>query len=189
MIAPPTDAGPLRSATIDVEEYFHIEAGHGVIDKATWDDWPSRVEAGVDLLLRLYAEAGRVGTFFVLGRVAERHPAMVRRIAEAGHEIASHGYHHDRLHRLTPDAFRAELEDSRKLLQDHSGQRVVGYRAPTFSVMPETRWAIDQLAEAGYEYDASIFPVRHPAYGVPTAPLTPFVVRGGEAGQIGRAHV
>jgi len=182
MASPSRPSLPIRSATIDVEEYFHIEAGHGVVDKASWDDWPSRVERNVDWLLEIYAEAGRVGTFFVLGRVAERHPAMVRRIAEAGHEIASHGYHHDRLHRLTPESFRGELDASRKLLEDQSGQRVVGYRAPTFSVMPQTRWAIDVLAESGYEYDASIFPVRHPAYGVPGAPLSPFVVRGSDEG-------
>jgi polysaccharide deacetylase family protein (PEP-CTERM system associated) len=170
--------------SIDVEEYFHIEAAHGRIARDQWDHWPSRVERNVDLLLELFARVNQRGTFFILGHCAQRHAAMVRRIAEAGHEVASHGSMHDRLHRLTPATFRNDLIASKNLLEDQTGRRVIGYRAPTFSIVPQTAWAIDVLAEAGLEYDASIFPVRHPWYGVPTAPDRPFIVQGPQGGRI-----
>lgn len=169
---------PLRCLTIDVEEYFHIEAAHGHIDPTRRDRWPSRVAVGVDRLLELMARLDRRATFFILGDVARHQPELVRRIAAAGHEVASHGTGHDRLHRLDPDAFREDLHTAARLIEDQSGRRVAGYRAPTFSVVPRTAWAIDVLTEAGYAYDASIFPVRHPLYGVPAAPLEPFFVRG-----------
>lgn len=176
--APP----PLRSVTIDVEEYFHIEAAYRAVPRSAWGDWPSRVERNVDLLLGLYAKHGQKGTWFILGEVARRNPGISRKIAEAGHEIASHGTGHDRLHRLNADSFREDLLTSKRLLEDQAGKRVVGYRAPTFSVVPQTAWAIDVLVEAGFEYDASIFPVMHPAYGVPSAPERPFYVRGRDGG-------
>ena len=170
---------PLCCATIDVEEYFHIEAARGHVSRESWDNRPSRVERNVDLLLELLGRRGHRGTFFILGHVARRRPQVARRIAEAGHEIASHGTGHERLHRLDPDSFRSDVLDSKKLLEDQTGIRVLGYRAPTFSVMAETAWAIDVLAEIGFAYDASIFPVRHHWYGVPHAPVAPFRVRGG----------
>ncbi len=176
--AAPVVASPLRCVSIDVEEYFHIEAAYGRIAREQWDRWPSRVERNVDLLLELFERCRQRGTFFILGHVAQRHPAMIRRIADAGHEIASHGTMHDRLHRLNADSFREDLLTSRKLLEDGAGRRVIGYRAPTFSVVPQTAWAIDVLAECGFEYDASIFPVKHPWYGVPGAPDQPFIVEG-----------
>ena len=169
---------PLRCVSIDVEEYFHIEAAHGHVSRDRWDNFPSRVERNVELLLNLFDRFDRKVTFFVLGHVAQRHAAMVRRMAGAGHEIASHGMNHDRLHHLDRDLFRNDLMTSKRVLEDQVGEPVVGYRAPTFSVTTQTAWAIDVLAECGFEYDASIFPVRHPWYGVPTAPLTPFHVRG-----------
>lgn len=168
----------LRSVTIDVEEYFHIEAAHGSIDKQSWNDWPSRVERNIDLLLGLFDRHNQRGTFFILGDVARRQPRLAPLIAAAGHEIASHGTGHDRLHRLNPDTFRQDLHASKALLEDQTGQQVIGYRAPTFSVMPETAWAIDVMAELGLRYDASIFPVTHPAYGVPAAPDRPYMVEG-----------
>ena len=177
-----TESGPLRCLTIDVEEYFHIEAAHGRVGRDSWDTWPSRVERNVDLLLDLLDRHGRRGTFFLLGHVAERRPAMVGRIADAGHEIACHGSGHDRLHRLDADSFRADVTACKHRLEDLTGRPVQGYRAPTFSVVPQTAWAIDVLADTGFTYDASIFPVRHPAYGVPEAPLEPFLVRRGPDG-------
>lgn len=175
---PPLEsAGALRCVSIDVEEYFHIEAARRTVRRDDWDQWPSRVEHNVDTLLDLFHRRHQHGTFFILGHVAQRHPAMVRRIADAGHEIASHGSGHDRLHRLDPNRFREDLLASKHLLEDQTGQPVVGYRAPTFSVMPETAWAIDVLLEAGFAYDASIFPVRHHWYGVPDAPDRPFFVQ------------
>ena len=173
-----SSALPLRSLTIDVEEYFHIEAAYRVIGPGRWGDWPSRVQASVDLLLDLFDRHDRKGTFFILGDAARRCPAMAARIAAAGHEIASHGLMHDRLHRLTPDSFRQDLHASKALLEDQTGCRVIGYRAPTFSVVPQTAWAVDVLLALGFEYDASVFPVRHPWYGVPSAPDRPFLMQG-----------
>lgn len=172
------DNPPLRCVSIDVEEYFHIEAARGVVDRDAWDDWPSRVEPATDRLLDLFHRLNQRGTFFILGHVAQRHPQLVKRIADAGHEIASHGTMHDRLHRLDPASFRDDLLTCKHLLEDLTGQPVTGYRAPTFSVTPATAWAIDVLAEAGFQYDSSIFPVRHGLYGVPSAPDRPFFVKG-----------
>lgn len=173
---------PMRCVTIDVEEYFHIEAARSRVKRTDWGRWPSRVEASVDLLLALFHDHRQRGTFFVLGHVAQRHPHLVRRISEAGHEVASHGTGHDRLHDLTPERFREDVRASKALLEDQIGKPVLGYRAPTFSVVPETAWAIDILVEEGFTYDASIFPVHHPWYGVPGAPDHPFRVQGSPDG-------
>ncbi len=175
-------SGPLRCVSVDVEEYFHIEAAHTSVPRDSWDDWPSRVERNTDLLLKLFDRQNVKGTFFILGHVAQRHPKLAMQIADAGHEIASHGTGHDRLHRLNPDSFREDLTASKHLLENQTGHAVRGYRAPTFSVVPQTAWAIDVLIEAGFQYDASIFPVRHPWYGVPQAPDHPFMVRGSTDG-------
>lgn len=169
---------PLRCVSMDVEEYFHIEAAYTTIGPSRWKDWPSRIQASMDLLLEMFSRQNRKGTFFILGDVARSHPRLAAQVAAAGHEIASHGTMHDRLHRLNPQTFREDLLTSKKLLEDQTGQRVIGYRAPTFSVVPQTAWAIDVLLDAGFEYDASIFPVRHPSYGVPDAPDEPFMVQG-----------
>jgi polysaccharide deacetylase family protein (PEP-CTERM system associated) len=169
---------PLRCLSIDVEDYFHIEAAYRTIPKTAWDDQPPRVERNTAALLDLFYRHNRKGTFFVLGYVAQRFPDLVRKIAQAGHEVASHGHMHDRLHRLDSNSFREDLTASKKLLEDITGQSVIGYRAPTFSVVRQTSWAIDVLIDAGFEYDASIFPVRHHWYGVPDAPIEPFHVAG-----------
>lgn len=171
-----------RCLTIDVEEYFHIEAAHGRIQRSAWDDWPSRVQRNIDLLLHLFDRHNCRATFFILGDVARRTPALAPRIAAAGHEIASHGTGHDRLHRLDPPAFAEDIRTCKHLLEDQTGQAVIGYRAPTFSVVPETAWAVDVLVEQGFAYDSSIFPVYHPAYGVPSAPASPYHVRGRDRG-------
>lgn len=176
-------SGPWRCVSIDVEDYFQIEAAYHAIPRDAWDLWPSRVEANVDHLLELFNQRGQRGTFFVLGCVAAQFGGMVRRIADAGHEIASHGTGHDRLHRLGPDGFREDLVASKKTLEDLVGEPVLGYRAPTFSVTHQTHWAIDVMLEAGLVYDASIFPVTHPAYGVPEAPDEPYHVQSAATGR------
>jgi len=177
-VTPWASTAPWRCLSIDVEEYFQVEAAQSAgIGREQWDHWPSRVERNVDLLLTLFNRHKRKGTFFILGCIARTHPGLVRRIAAAGHEIAAHGMWHERLHRLTPDTLRRELTDCKKLLEDQGQTPVQGFRAPTFSIVPTTAWAIDVLLEAGYQYDSSIFQVRHPSYGVPLAPDHPYLVR------------
>lgn len=166
----------LKPATVphvlsfDVEEYFHVESAARCARPETWPQWPKRLAASVDLILQQLADANVIATFFVLGWVAVHEPDIVRRLAKAGHEIASHGMTHRRLHLMTPVEFRRELLDSRQLLEDLTGRAVLGYRAPTFSLTHATAWALPVLAESGYRYDSSIFPIHHDRYGVPEAP-------------------
>ena len=155
--------------TVDVEEYFQVSAFEHVVSRADWGALPSRVERTTDLLLDLLAHRGMTGTFFTLGWIADKHPAVVRRIADAGHEVASHGWWHRRVTSLTPDEFRDDVRSSRALLQDASGQAVLGFRAPSFSIVPGGEWAFDVLLEEGYAYDSSLFPIRRPDYGYPGA--------------------
>jgi polysaccharide deacetylase family protein (PEP-CTERM system associated) len=167
--------GPLRNAmTIDVEDYFQVEAFAAVISRDRWDDFAPRVEGNVDRILDRLAGAGVVATFFTLGWIAERHPAMVRRIVAAGHELASHGYGHMRADAQEPAAFRADVNRARRLLEDIGGVAIVGYRAPTFSIGRRNRWAFAVLEEAGYRYSSSVYPIRHDLYGTPDAPRVPF---------------
>ena len=153
--------------TVDVEEYFQVSAFDDVIARSDWDAQASRISIGVDHLLDLLARHGVTGTFFVLGWIADRRPAVVRRIVAAGHEIASHGWSHRRVTSLTPSELRSELRDSKRLLEDLSGQPVLGFRAPSFSITPGLEWAFDVLLEEGYRYDSSLFSVRRPGYGYP----------------------
>ena len=161
--------------TVDVEEYFQVHAFEGVIRRSEWPAQPSRVARNVDVLLDLLAEWDVIGTFFVLGWVADRHPQVVRRIAAAGHEIASHGWWHYRVTSLQPDEFREDIRSSKALLEDISGQPISGYRAPSFSITPDSQFAFDILLEEGYLYDSSIFPIRRSNYGWPGAPPIPHV--------------
>jgi len=161
--------------TVDVEEYFQVHAFEGVVRRSEWPSLPSRVSQNVEVLLDLLAEHDAVATFFVLGWVADRHPHVVRRIAEAGHEIASHGWWHYRVTALEPEEFREEIRSSKNLLEDISGQVVSGYRAPSFSITPDSQFAFDVLLEEGYLYDSSIFPIRRSNYGWPGAPPIPHV--------------
>ena len=170
---------PLNAMTVDVEDYFQVEAFARTVPRATWDDFPSRVEPNTDRILDQLAQAGVRGTFFTLGWVAERHPALVRRIVAAGHELASHGHAHARVATLTPDEFRADITRAKHLLEDIGGAPIAGYRAPTFSIGPATPWAYDILAETGHRYSSSIYPVRHDLYGAPNAPRFPHQVAGG----------
>lgn len=158
--------------SFDVEEYFHVEAAaEGGLGPEQWGRWPQRLGPAVDRILDLLAAGGATATFFILGWVARHEPAVVRRIASTGSEIASHGMTHRMLRELTPGELRRELDESRLLLEDLSGRPVTGYRAPTFSLVHRTAWALDVLAEAGYEYDSSVYPIRHDRYGVPDAPV------------------
>lgn len=157
--------------SFDVEEYFQVEAAaRSGVRREDWQGFATRLGPSVDRVLQALADHQASATFFVLGWVAQHEADVVRRIAAAGHEIASHGMEHRMLQRLTPDQFRRELLDSRRMLEDLSGQPVIGYRAPTFSITHETAWALDVLAETGYRYDSSVFPIHHDRYGVPDAP-------------------
>lgn len=159
--------------TVDVEEYFQVLAFEDIAPRAKWDSYPSRVAYGVDVLLDLLARHRAYGTFFVLGWVAERRPDVVRRIAAAGHDVASHGWWHQRVSSLTPDEFRREVRESKAILEALSGRPCIGFRAPSFSITRGVEWALDVLVEEGYEYDSSLFPIVRPGYGYPDAPPVP----------------
>ena len=157
----------MRNAlSVDVEDWFQVGAFERVIDRADWDSLPRRVEANTDRVLALFEEAGVKATFFTLGWVAARHPALIRRIADAGHEVASHGWDHRRVFAMAGAAeFRDDLAKARAALEDASGQKVTGYRAPSFSIDPRAPWAHPVLAEEGYAYSSSVAPVKHDHYG------------------------
>lgn len=159
---------------MDVEEHFHVSAFEPYLDRADWERQPSRVEASTDVLLELLARHGARGTFFVVGWLADRKPGLVRRIAEAGHEIASHSWWHRRVSSLTPDEFRTDVARTRARLEEICGSAVRGFRAPSFSIRPGMEWAFDVLLETGHTYDSSVFPIRRPGYGWPGAPLAPY---------------
>jgi len=168
-----------NALTVDVEDYFQVQALAGVVPRSTWDDWPRRVEANTGRLLDLFAAAGVRATFFTLGWVAERHGPLIRRIVAEGHELASHGYGHELIDRLGEAGFRADVRRARAVLEDAGGVPVVGYRAPTFSLGTRTPWAHPVLAESGHRYSSSIYPIRHDLYGSPDAPRTPYAAVGG----------
>jgi polysaccharide deacetylase family protein (PEP-CTERM system associated) len=165
----------MRNAlSVDVEDWFQVGAFERVIDRAEWETLDGRVERNTDAVLRLFAEERVRATFFTLGWVAARHPALIRRIVDAGHEIASHGWDHQRVFTLTPQAFRADLARARAAIEDAAGLRVTGYRAPSFSIDQRTPWAHAVLAEEGYAYSSSVAPVVHDHYGWPEAPRFAF---------------
>lgn len=179
--AAPSDLGasrPVNAFTVDVEDYFQVQAFAEAISPGDWDAWPCRVEASTERFLAMLEEARAGATFFVLGWVAERYPHLIRRIAEAGHEIASHGWAHVQVWRQTPDAFRADVRQTKRLLEDVSGTAVTGYRAASFSIDRERFWAHRILLEEGHSYSSSIYPVRHDLYGMATAPRTAFAPHG-----------
>jgi polysaccharide deacetylase family protein (PEP-CTERM system associated) len=151
--------------TVDVEDWFQVSAMEPYVERSAWDGIPCRVEANTHLILDLLAEADARGTFFVLGWVAERYPALVRAIADGGHEVASHGRGHRRVTTLSPERFRASVRRSKATLEEVTGLEVLGYRAPSFSIVAGSEWALDVLLEEGYRYDSSLFPVRRRGYG------------------------
>jgi polysaccharide deacetylase family protein (PEP-CTERM system associated) len=166
----------LNALTVDLEDYFHVSAYAGEVRVEDWDSYPSRVALNTDRLLELLAENRCRATFFVLGWVAEKHPQIVSRVAAAGHEIACHSHLHRKVFDLSPEEFRADTRKAKTLIEQATGAKICGYRAPSFSINSRSAWALEILVEEGFEYDSSIFPVEHPSYGVPDAPRTPFWV-------------
>jgi polysaccharide deacetylase family protein (PEP-CTERM system associated) len=160
--------------TVDVEDYYQVSAFEPVVPRSGWPGFPSRVERNTERVIALFAATGIHATFFVLGWVAERHPALVRRIVAGGHELASHGYEHRRASEQTPAAFLADIQRTKKLLEDIGGVEVKGYRAASFSINRRNWWAFDALNKAGYVYSSSINPITHDHYGEPAAPRHPF---------------
>lgn len=175
----PAPGEKIRNAmTCDVEDYFQVSAFAPYIDRASWPTRECRVEANVERILALYERHGVRATFFTLGWIAERYPAMVRRIVAAGHELASHGYGHLRASDQSRAEFDNDIRSSKALLEDIGGQAVVGYRAPSFSIGHANLWALDALHEAGYKYSSSIYPIAHDHYGMPDAPRFAFYPNG-----------
>jgi len=167
-------AAVVNAMSIDVEDYFQVQAFADHIDRADWPGLDCRVERNVDTILGLLADSGRKATFFTLGWIAERHRPMVRRIVEGGHELASHGYAHFRADSQTPPEFAADVGRTKAILEDIGGVPVLGYRAASFSVGAGNLWAHEVLAEQGYAYSSSIYPIRHDLYGMPDAPRFPY---------------
>jgi len=160
--------------TVDVEEHFQVSAFDRVVDRGRWGSFESRVARNVEVLVDLLAQHGATATFFVLGWIPEPRPEVVRAIVRAGHEVASHGYGHQRVMQLTPDEFREDVRRTKQILEDVAGVEVIGYRAPSFSIVPGGEWAFDVLLEEGYRYDSSLFPIRRPGgYGYASAPRDP----------------
>jgi polysaccharide deacetylase family protein (PEP-CTERM system associated) len=157
----------VNALTIDVEDYFQVSAFAPYVARSRWEEQPRRIEGNIDRILELLAEAGVHATFFTLGWIAERHPQMVQRIVAGGHELASHGYAHERASALAHDTFFADVALAKAVLEDIAGTRVQGYRAPSFSIGDDNLWAYDCLAKAGYRYSSSVYPIRHDHYGSP----------------------
>lgn len=159
--------------TIDVEDYYQVEGFAEVVDRASWGTYESRVENNTARILDMLAQRGIRATFFVLGCVARQHPSIVRAIQAGGHEVASHGLTHRLVYSQTPEVFRRETRDSKAILEDQAQVPVIGYRAATYSITDRSLWALDILAEEGFHYDSSIFPMRHDRYGIPGSPTLP----------------
>jgi polysaccharide deacetylase family protein (PEP-CTERM system associated) len=167
-----------NAMSFDVEDYFQVQAFADVCDRARWDGYESRVERNTSLILDLLAERSTHATFFTLGWIAERYPSIVRRVVAEGHELASHGYAHHRVDQQTPDQFRADIRQTKTILEDTAGAPIKGYRAATFSVGPTTPWAFQVLEEEGYAYSSSVYPVAHDNYSNPDAPRFAYRPKG-----------
>jgi polysaccharide deacetylase family protein (PEP-CTERM system associated) len=167
-------SNPADGLSVDVEDYYQVEAFADRITPAMWPALPSRVADNTRRVLELLDRFDAKATFFVLGWIAEREPQIVREILSAGHELACHSHLHRRVSRLTPEEFRKDTRQAVAAIEDASGKKVRGYRAPTFSIVPKSLWALEILAEEGFAYDSSVFPIRHDLYGMPQAPRFPF---------------
>src|SRR5450830_587773 len=167
-----------NALSIDVEDYFQVSAFAPHIARADWPAMPCRVEANIERILLLLEAQHIHATFFTLGWIAERYPAMLRSIAAAGHEVASHGYAHLRVSEQSRSEFKHDVQLSKTILEQVTGQAVLGYRAPSFSIAADTLWAFEVLQEAGYRYSSSIYPIRHDHYGMPDAPRFAWRPRG-----------
>jgi polysaccharide deacetylase family protein (PEP-CTERM system associated) len=168
----------LNAFSVDVEDYFQVGAFERAIPRESWGNFAPRVEASTRRLLDLCGAYGVRGTFFVLGWVAERWPGLVRDIAAAGHELGTHGQDHRRVTTLSPAEFRTDVRRSKRTIEDVAGREVIGYRAPNYSIVRATLWAVDILMEEGFRYDSSIFPIHHDHYGIPDFPRFPRPIRG-----------
>jgi polysaccharide deacetylase family protein (PEP-CTERM system associated) len=184
MLQTNTSLDVLNAFTIDVEDYFHVTGYADVIPRSSWEGFATRVERNTEAILEMLESRGLKGTFFVLGWVAKRYPALVKRIAQAGHEVASHGMDHTLVYDQSPDVFREETRSAKAILEDLCGLRVLGYRAATYSITQRSLWALDILAEEGFEYDSSIFPIRHDRYGIAHAPRLPYTLQCGGGRQL-----
>jgi polysaccharide deacetylase family protein (PEP-CTERM system associated) len=185
------DAQPMKNAlSVDVEDYFQVEAFKSIVDRKSWESRPARVLQSTNRVLDIFAEFNARATFFILGWIAERYPALVERISAAGHEVASHGYGHENLHDLSAAAIREDVHRAKSILEQITGKGVLGYRAPTFSIGRDNWWVYEILAEEGYKYSSSIYPIAHDLYGVPDAPRAAFFpVNGSELLEIPVATV
>lgn len=170
--------------SFDIEEWFHPEIFNGIIPPENWEKLPTGVERGVEAILNILDKNRAEATFFILGWVAERFPELVRAIAAQGHEIASHGYRHRMITQMSPEIFEADLKKSLDILNKLSREPVIGFRAPTFSVVKETLWSLPIMARLGIRYDSSVFPIYHDRYGIPDAPRTPYVIYRDETTEI-----
>ena len=160
----------INAISVDVEDYFQVSAFERVVKRHEWEQIPHRVEINTNKILDKFSEHNIKATFFMLGWVAERYPQLLKRIVEEGHELASHGYEHIRVTEQTPERFKEDVRKTKKLLEDLSGKIVRGYRAASYSIGESNLWALDELANAGYQYSSSIYPIKHDLYGMPAAP-------------------
>ena len=174
----------LNALTVDVEDYFHVAAFSRQIAPSSWDEFTPRVESNTYRLLDLFDEQNTKATFFVLGWVCERFPQLVREIADRGHEVACHGYSHQLIYEQTPELFREEAIRAKNCLEEQVQQRISGYRAASYSITRRSLWAIDILAELGFSYDSSIFPIRHDRYGIPDSPRWPYHLKASNGSAI-----
>ena len=163
--------------TFDLEEWFHILDLPQPVGKSEWDRMPSHAEKGLDLFLDILSRNNITCTFFVLGWVADKHPDFVRKLNSLNHEIASHGYFHEMISNLNPDLFRKDIRRSKKTLEDLSGKEIKGYRGPGFSITSKNQWALDIIAEEGFQYDATLYPGHHGHGGIPGLPIRPFIIQ------------
>ncbi len=169
----------VNAFTIDVEDYFQVSAFSSYIDRSSWNLRECRVERNIDTILNILNSSGTKATFFTLGWIAERYPQLVRAIVKEGHEMASHGYGHERVSNLSKQDFFNDIKSSKSLLEDISGVLIKGYRAPSFSIGENNLWAFDCLLDAGYKYSSSIYPIKHDHYGMPESPRHFHSVRNG----------
>lgn len=163
-----------NAMTVDVEDYFQVSAFENHVERDSWNGLNTRVEANIDRILMIFSESNISATFFTLGWIAERHPAMVKKIVNAGHELASHGYSHIRIAQQKVKEFREDIKKTKHILEDISGKAVIGYRAASFSINATDHWAYQELQTAGFKYSSSIYPVKHDLYGIPKGPRFPF---------------